>query len=273
MQVLAFFTLSLAAIGCVKGWFCIDQPAAEDLNMACACTAGEFADCADIKAALPATGSGVYYVMVPGETEARQVRCDMEDDGGAWTVILRRQDGSVDFYQNWDTYRNGFGDPNGEYWLGLEAMYQLTSAKTYEIKVELEDWEGRHAQTYHSSFAVGPESTKYQLTLGAVRPGDGGPEDAGDGLSEGNGRRFTTLDSDNDNYGAGNCAERHHGGFWYNMCQTVHPTAKYYVGGTYEASMNDGIQWRTWNPDSVTQTQLGYYSMKTLQFKIRPMGN
>ena len=61
-------------------------------------------------------------------------------------------------------------------------MHQLTSAKTYELKVEVEDWEGRHAQVNHTTFAVGSESTNYQLSVGPVRPGDGGPEDAGQSM-------------------------------------------------------------------------------------------
>ena len=33
-------------------------------------------------------------------------------------VIQRRVDSSVDFYLNWADYKNGFGDPSGNVWLG-----------------------------------------------------------------------------------------------------------------------------------------------------------
>jgi len=33
-------------------------------------------------------------------------------------VFQRRINGEVDFYLNWDSYVTGFGDPDGEFWLG-----------------------------------------------------------------------------------------------------------------------------------------------------------
>ncbi|VDI14294.1 Hypothetical predicted protein, partial [Mytilus galloprovincialis] len=61
--------------------------------------------------------SGVYTIK-PSSTSTVQVWCDQHTDGGRWTVVQRRQDGSVDFDRNWVNYRAGFGAPHTEYWIG-----------------------------------------------------------------------------------------------------------------------------------------------------------
>jgi hypothetical protein len=60
---------------------------------------------------------GVYTIN-PDNSESFQVMCDMQTNGGGWTVFQRRQDASVDFYHDWQWYKDGFGDLNGNFWLG-----------------------------------------------------------------------------------------------------------------------------------------------------------
>jgi len=40
-------------------------------------------------------------------------------------VFQRRQVGSVDFYRNWTDYATGFGNPAGEFRLGLNEVILL----------------------------------------------------------------------------------------------------------------------------------------------------
>lgn len=61
---------------------------------------------------------GVYLLLNPsGVGDNIQAYCEFDDCHG-WTVIQKRIDGSVDFWKVWDDYVAGFGDVDGEYWLG-----------------------------------------------------------------------------------------------------------------------------------------------------------
>ncbi|CAG2192651.1 unnamed protein product [Mytilus edulis] len=62
------------------------------------------------------------YSIYPDTSEVK-VYCDMNTDGGRWTIIQRRLDGSVNFQRNWKDYENGFGNIDGEYWLGDDMAY------------------------------------------------------------------------------------------------------------------------------------------------------
>lgn len=88
----------------------------------------------------------------------------------------------------------GFGRPDGEYWLGLEPVHQVTSRGDHELLILLEDWGGRGARAHYDSFSLEPESDHYRLRLGQYHG------DAGDSLSWHNDKPFSTVDRDRDSY-------------------------------------------------------------------------
>ena len=196
------------------------------------------------------TTSGVYTIQ-PDSQPAFQVYCDMETDGGGWTVFQRRMDGSVDFYRNWTDYQEGFGNLSREFWLGLDKIHRLTSTVT-ELRVDLQDFKGNSAYAQHTTFSVGDSASKYTLSV------SGYSGTAGDSLAEQNGRRFTTRDQDNDASGD-NCAQLYKGGWWYYACHRSNLNGLYH-GGSH-SSYADGVNWYTWKGY--------YYSLKFTEMKVR----
>ena len=106
------------------------------------------------------------YTIKPDHLFAFDVFCDQTTAGGGWTVFQKRLDGSVDFYLYWSDYKQGFGDLRGEFWLGLEKIYRLTSDDNNITRVDLEDFEGNTAYAEYDLFGVTSESDKYKLILG-----------------------------------------------------------------------------------------------------------
>ena len=81
-------------------------------------------------------------------------------------MFQKRKDGSVDFYRGWADYKNGFGNLNGEFWLGLDKIHRLTNSERYQLRVDLEDIEGKTAYAEYDMFAITSERTKYKLSMG-----------------------------------------------------------------------------------------------------------
>ncbi|XP_071773647.2 angiopoietin-related protein 2a [Centroberyx gerrardi] len=204
------------------------------------------------------TTSAMYLVKPENANRLMQVWCDQRHDPGGWTVIQRRQDGSVNFFRNWETYKQGFGNIDGEYWLGLENIYWLTNQGTYKLLVMLEDWSGRKTFAEYASFRIESEAEFYKLRVGRYHG------NAGDSLTWHNGKQFTTLDRDHDVY-TGNCAHYQKGGWWYNACAHSNLNGVWYRGGHYRSRYQDGVYW--------AEFRGGAYSLKKVTMMIRPSAN
>uniref|UniRef100_A0A8C5KYW7 Angiopoietin-like 6 n=1 Tax=Jaculus jaculus TaxID=51337 RepID=A0A8C5KYW7_JACJA len=198
--------------------------------------------------------SGVYELQLG--RRAVSAWCEQQLEGGGWTVIQRRQDGSVNFFTSWQQYKVGFGRPDGEYWLGLEPVYQLTSRGDHELLVLLEDWGGRKAHAHYDGFSLEPESDHYRLRLGQYHG------DAGDSLSWHNDKPFSTVDRDRDSY-SGNCALYQRGGWWYHACAHSNLNGVWHHGGHYRSRYQDGVYW--------AEFRGGAYSLKKVSMLIRPL--
>ncbi|XP_065062243.1 ficolin-2-like isoform X2 [Rhopilema esculentum] len=142
---------------------------------------------------------------------AYRARCHMATLGRVWIVFQRRANDNVDFYRDWEEYKNGFGDPQGNYWLGLERLHHLARpGKGAILRVELRQWYFTSYASY-STFEIENEENQYRIRV------SGYSGTAGDSLSQHNGVQFSTKDRDND-LASFHCAKTSSGAWWYSSC-------------------------------------------------------
>ncbi|XP_019646401.1 PREDICTED: fibrinogen-like protein 1 isoform X2 [Branchiostoma belcheri] len=238
------------------GQCCIERPTPSP-EVATTPGAVQASDCADLYAAGQTT-SGVYNIRL-GSSNV-ETYCDMDTAGGGWTVIQRRQDGSVPFNRTWEEYKHGFGNKNGEYWLGNENIHLLTSQKNYTLRVDLEDWEEETRYATYSSFRVSGESDQYRLHI------SGYSGDAGDSMAGGhtlNGQRFSTVDRDNDVHSSLHCSQAlGQAGWWFGICSWSNLNGRYLRNCKSSCPLWQGVLWNTWIDLR--------YSLKSVSMKIKP---
>ena len=56
-----------------------------------------------------------------------------------WIIVQQRVDMVFDWELPWSSYVAGFGAIDSNFWLGLENLYRLTSANSYQLRVEVCD--------------------------------------------------------------------------------------------------------------------------------------
>ncbi|RVE59254.1 hypothetical protein OJAV_G00186720 [Oryzias javanicus] len=208
-------------------------------------------DCMDIHNQDKKLKSGVFTIYPSGSTSAVEVYCDMETEGGGWSVFQRRMDGSENFYRPWNKYKSGFGRASGEYWLGLEAIYAMTRQGNHELWVNMEDFDGKKVFARYSSFSIDAESDGYTLHVSGFINGG-----ASDSLAFHDGSTFSTFDR------GSNCAKKSLGAFWYANCHQANPNGVYLWG--YDKTIPAvGVVWYTWKGLE--------YSLKSISFMIRPV--
>ncbi|XP_077981480.1 ficolin-2-like [Glandiceps talaboti] len=219
----------------------------KDMNLT-----GDERDCSEIFKQVP--NSGVYSIKPVENNQSFEVYCDMDTDGGGWTVFQRREDGCIDFFRLWDDYKRGFGDVSREFWLGNDRIHQITTSRRYELRIDMEGVNGDKIYAKYDSFSIEDEANKYKLHIG------GYSGTAGDSLTfSHNGRFFSTKDRDNDEKGRDpSCAWKYTGAWWYSNCHHSNLNGQYLPG----QSTFKGIRWYTWKVSE---------SLKGVEMKIRPV--
>ena len=201
--------------------------------------------------------SGVYIINPDGGIPF-SAYCDMTTDNGGWTLLQKRMDGSVNFYRTWIEYKNGFGNLQGEFWLGNDKIHRLTKGGKMQLRFDLEDFDGKAVYAEYSTFSIENEDAQYKVLDIGSHSGT-----VGDSFlwlwGKGPSFRFSTKDKDNDDY-SGSCAQVYKGAWWYSNCHGSNLNGRYLKGK--HKSYADGVNWSSFRGHN--------YSLKRTEIKIRP---
>uniref|UniRef100_A0A182QAZ2 Fibrinogen C-terminal domain-containing protein n=1 Tax=Anopheles farauti TaxID=69004 RepID=A0A182QAZ2_9DIPT len=196
--------------------------------------------------------TGVYTVAYNASSAFSVYRDDAHysEYGANWTVFQRRFDGSVDFNRNWSAYDNGFGDVEGEHWLGLAKLYHILSTERHELLIELEPFDGDIVYAKYDDFGIKNADERYEIKIIGKYSGT-----AGDSLQYHLRRKFATVDKEGAHR---KCAKEFSGGGWFAYCFHMH------LNGFYrqrDSMKQCGISWLSFK-DS--------YSFKASKMMVRP---
>ena len=101
----------------------------------------------------------------------------MTNNGGGWTIIQRREGNTTDFYRQWQEYKQGFGELDGTFWLGLEKIHRITQIENHELLITMVDHDDFTYVAKYNLFKIGSSATEYQLDVGSYIRAE---SDAGD---------------------------------------------------------------------------------------------
>ncbi|NWI64020.1 ANGL5 protein, partial [Todus mexicanus] len=198
------------------------------------------------------------------------VLCDMDFQGGGWTVIQKRTVGIVPFQRAWSEYLDGFGDLSGEFWLGLRKIFHIVNQKatTFSLYVDLESENDKHAYASYDGFWIEDETCSFKIHLGRY---SGNAGDAFRGYRKGdnqNSMPFSTFDVDNDGcrpmctikeQPVKSCSNfSGNTGWWFNQCGLANLNGVHRYTGRFLAT---GIHWDTWTKNN-KQVKIKSVSMK-----------
>ncbi|KAH8347808.1 hypothetical protein KR084_001165 [Drosophila pseudotakahashii] len=202
--------------------------------------------------------SGVQKIKVG--SDIIEVYCDVTIAGKGWLVVQRRVSVEENFFRNWSSYQAGFGDPKGNYFIGLNKLNKITALEPQELYVHMVDFTGASRYAYYDLFTVGNVYSNYSLVQLGAYSGT-----AGDSLSVHLNSPFSTYDRHFDNSTV-NFAASHVGAWWYTNSTESNLNGAYLssnLNGAYAkgTELLSGINWKTWRGLS--------YSLRTVNIMVR----
>ena len=176
------------------------------------------------------TVNGVYKIH-QDILKIIQVYCDQTNDGSGWTVFQRRIDESVDFFRDWEHYKQGFGNLRNEFWLGNENIFTSTLQGFYprgnELRTDMINDKKSRKHVKYVIFHIASASTKHTLHVSDFTG------DLSDRLKRLSKQSFSIFDADNDGNSVRNCGFQFCAGWWFHGANRYDANLNgfYYSGG------------------------------------------
>ena len=170
------------------------------------------------------------YTIYPNTTDGIQVYCEMAK--GGWTRIMNRIDNGTAFNRSWNDFKIGFGDINGNHWLGFNSISKILSLGKLMIRFEFMSQSSPLDFFEFDQIMIASESLKYKMILGTLTNHNIMAD-----FWFNNASNFYTYDNDRSR-----CAHDYKGGWWHNSCYrwslTASPDAP--IGHLFES----GKSWK-----------------------------
>ncbi|XP_060660326.1 fibroleukin-like [Drosophila nasuta] len=169
-----------------------------------------------------------------------EVICEAATAGPGWIIIQRRIDDDVKFDRSFREYKDGFGNLENSFFIGLRNLYALLSVQQHELFIALESLSGETRYARYNNFQIGNENARFKLLSLGEYEGT-----AGNGLHNSLGNKFLPYDSTIITY-----EKVTNNGWWIDEARNG-----------IESNLNDIIsQWNTWP-----------VSFKSVKMMIRPI--
>ncbi|XP_034098994.1 fibroleukin-like [Drosophila albomicans] len=127
--------------------------------------------------------AGTHSIQLSDKTI--QVICDAATAGPGWIIIQRRIDDDVKFDRSFEEYKDGFGNLENSFFIGLRNLYALLSVQQHELFIALESLSGETRYDRYNNFKIANENARFKLlSLGDYNG------TAGNGLHNSLGNKF-----------------------------------------------------------------------------------
>ncbi|XP_056009685.1 angiopoietin-2-like [Ostrea edulis] len=119
----------------------------------------------ECKDATGVMGLGIAWIKPNGFDVAKKVWCNFDFDV---TYLQVREFGNVNFNRSYAEYENGFGDANGDYWLGNKYAHIVSNLRSFKAGFTLKNAMGSQTMVTYFNFVVLDSTSKYAVQYSSV---------------------------------------------------------------------------------------------------------